>query len=176
MDRKEFLKSLGLASGCMFFCCSGLGAAMQEGGSAARIREFFEKWITSLMKNLEELLSEDQLRALMEACGKDCLNRGPGLQMAESCKGQVKKAVDMMAGYVGKENCYMEGNEIFTRLDKCYCPLVAEGPPTLPDSYCVCSEGYVKEFYSIIAQKPVQVLTLKSVKRGDDCCEFKTIL
>jgi predicted hydrocarbon binding protein len=172
MDRKEFLRSLGLASGCMLFCGSGFGAAIQEGESGARRREFFERWITSLMKNIEELLDEDQIRALMEACGRDCAHNNSSTKMAEGFKGQVEKAVETMAGQMGKENCYLKDNEIFMRLSKCSCPLVGEGPEILPDSYCLCSEGFVKEFFSIIAEKPVGIETLKAVKRGDSCCEF----
>ena len=173
MDRKDFLRSMGLACGCMFFCGGGLGAAVQEGDAGDARQKFFERWITSLMNNLEAQLDEDQLRALMEACGKDCFESGPGVQMAKSCEGDIDKAVALWAGYVGKENCYMEGNEVHIKLHgRCYCPLVGEGPDTLPRSYCICSEGYVREFFSTVTQQPVEVVTLQAVKWGDPCCEF----
>ncbi|HUX05874.1 MAG TPA: hypothetical protein VMX35_01050 [Acidobacteriota bacterium] len=173
MDRKDFLKSLGLASGCMLFCSGGLGAAMQEGVPNDQQRKFLERWITSLMNNLEAQFSTEQITALMEACGRDCLQSSSSYQMAESCGGQVEKVVEALAGDLGKENCYMKGNEIFMKLTgKCACPLVGPGPETLPDSYCICSDGFMKEFFSVAAQKPVEVETLQTFKRGGSCCEF----
>jgi len=42
----------------------------------------------------------------------------------------------------------------------------------LPASYCLCSVGWVLEMFEIVAQKPVRVDLVQSVKRGASSCKF----
>jgi hypothetical protein len=181
MDRKEFLKAAGLASGCMLLfkeggMASGLcPAKITQEGEAMR-KAFFERWITSLMENLEEHLDPAELKGLMEDCGRDCARHSSVHSMAESCKGDVDKFVGTMAKFLGKENCYREGQTVHLKYPKCYCELVDRGPEKLPGSYCLCSRGWVVEMFGAAAGKPVEVEILKSIKRGDAHCEFSVAL
>jgi hypothetical protein len=181
MERKDFLKSLGLASGCMLLFKEGGIAACRRPAAAqtedeAMWQRFFERWITSLMENLEEHLEPGELNGLMEDCGRDCARRSPVHKLAESCVGEVDKLVDGLAKFVGTENCYREGDTVHLKYPKCYCELVDRGPERLPDSYCLCSRGWVVEMFGAAAGKPVGVEILKSVKRGDPHCEFSIAL
>lgn len=177
MDRKEFLRKVGVASGCMLVFQGGRAGATaagrpQQEGDMSHRKKFKEAWILSLMENLEEQLGEDERSRLMEACGRACARRSSVRKLAESCQGKVEKLVGGLADFLGKENCYVEDNTVFLKYDKCYCELVDKGPERLPNTYCLCSRGWVVEMFETAAQRPVKVEILKSIKRGDPHCEF----
>jgi len=132
---------------------------------------FKESWILALMKNMEEQLDERTRTKLMETCGRNCARRG-AISMAESSKGNVGNLVQSLAKFLGKENCYQEGNVVHLAYQKCYCELVAEGPEKLPDTYCHCSQGWLLEIFETAAQKPVKVEILQTIKRGAPTCKF----
>ncbi len=177
MDRKDFIKSLGMASGCMLlFNQRGVAAggypAASNSGDEGMQNKFFEHWIVSLMENLEEHLEPDELKTLLEDCGRDCAHRSSVHELAESCNGDVDILITGLATFLGQKNCYRENDTVTLKYPKCYCELVDKGPEKLPGSYCLCSRGWVVEMFETAAKKPVQVELLKSVKRGDPHCEF----
>ncbi|HUX05914.1 MAG TPA: DUF6144 family protein [Acidobacteriota bacterium] len=135
-------------------------------------RRFFEHWIVSLMENLEANLKPEELTRLMEGCGRDCAHRSSVHKLAESCNGDVDILLSGLATFLGKNNCFRENDTVTLKYPKCYCEMVNKGPERLPDSYCLCSRGWVVEMFETAAQKPVQVELIKSVKRGDPHCEF----
>ena len=55
---------------------------------------------------------------------------------------------------------------------RCFCHLVAKGPERLPDIYCLCSRGWLKEMFETVLGELVEVDLLDSVKRGADQCGF----
>jgi len=183
MKRKEFLKTtigMGLACGCMLLGERRNGMAQSEekkpGEKPAKKPKtheqlFKEAWITALMKNMDEQLDEQTRTKLLESCGRNCARRG-AISMAEAGKGDVAKLVQSLAKFLGKENCYLEGTEVHLTYPKCYCELVAEGPDRLSDTYCNCSKGWVLEMFETVAQKPVKVETLQTIKRGAPSCKF----
>jgi predicted hydrocarbon binding protein len=133
---------------------------------------FKEAWLTSLMENLEEQFGEEERTKLMEECGRNCARRSSVHKTAESAAGNVSKLVKSLANFLGKENCVLENNHVLLRYGKCYCELVDKGPERLPDTYCLCSRGWIVEMFETAAQKPVTVDVIKTIKRGDPLCEF----
>ncbi len=55
---------------------------------------------------------------------------------------------------------------------QCNCELVADGPDRLPDMYCACSAGWIKEMFETVTGKTVQVERHQTVKTGADSCKF----
>jgi predicted hydrocarbon binding protein len=94
------------------------------------------------------------------------------IKLAESCRGDVGKLVAKFAEFLGKEENYLRDNVVHLSYPKCLCELVADGPERLPEAYCHCSEGWVKEMFETAARKKVQVQTLQTVKRGAPSCKF----
>jgi predicted hydrocarbon binding protein len=182
MERKEFLKrsvQLGLAAGSLGLL-RDMGSARPDGQEQKaekdvqeKLKKFKEAWVISLMQNMEKQLDPKERIELMESCGRSCARRsGSLIKLAESCQGDVGKLVASLAGFLGKEGSALEGNVIHLSFPKCYCELVADGPERLPEIYCHCSEGWIKEMFETAAQKKVQVQTLQTVKRGAPSCKF----
>lgn len=55
----------------------------------------------------------------------------------------------------------------------CLCPLVETKPAGLSGTFCHCSVGYVKEFFSRTFGQPVKVELVSSTLRGGKRCQFK---
>ncbi len=178
MNRKEFIKKscgLGAASAAAMAIAKSAGAQTEgkkEAEKSDPAQKFREDWIRSFFKNLDSQFDEKTRIRLMESCGRDCARRG-SVKMAESCKGDVDKLVNTLAGHIGKENAKREGNVVRLTYNECYCPLVAKGPPRLTDTYCNCSRGWALEMFETVTGKPVKVECVASIKRGDPKCEFE---
>jgi predicted hydrocarbon binding protein len=176
MNRKQFLHGTlqwGLAAetAALFPFTGGKPQMAQEDQRSKELR-FRDAWVATLMQVMEKDLDEPVRSGLMESCGRSCARRSPMMKTAQSCKGDVGKLVKALAGILG-EGSTMTGNIIQLRYPKCYCELVADGPDRLPDVYCHCSEGWVKEMFETAAQKEVQVETIQTIKRGADSCKFR---
>jgi len=160
---------------------AGFGALTRNNGNAhpqtvpdkeAEMKKFKEQWISTLMTNLESQIDEKKRTALMESCGRACARRSSVHAVAASCKGDSGKFVQSLAKFLGKDNVVLKAGVIRLTYPKCYCELVADGPARLPDAYCCCSQGWVKEMFETAAGKPVAVETLQTIKRGADSCKF----
>jgi len=72
----------------------------------------------------------------------------------------------------------VEGNDIYFQFmhaaetglpsedGACLCPLVETNRPGLSKTYCMCSVGYVNEWYSLLLARPVTVELMESVLMG----------
>lgn len=180
MKRKKFIQDalmMGLATGGLAAFPKRAAAKTPGGGQASTDkqeaeRKFREAWIETLMKNMEATLDEPTRHGLMESCGRACARRSSILKLAEGCRGDVAKFMKTMAQFLGEEGNFISGDVVSLTYPKCYCELVAEGPARLPETYCHCSEGWVKEVFEKAAGKKVAVETVQTIKRGAESCKF----
>ncbi|MCP4727005.1 MAG: hypothetical protein GY863_18340 [bacterium] len=177
MKRKEFLKKslqAGLVTTGFVGMCGNHAFASGAGDDQEKSDEyqkFKEEWIKSFLKNLDEQFDEKTRINLLESCGRDCAKRG-AIQLANSCKGDLKKFVDTLANSLGKENNYIDGDSVHLGYSKCLCHLVDKGPERLSDTWCNCSRGWVLEMFETVTGKKVKVELISSIKRGHDSCNF----
>jgi hypothetical protein len=172
MKRKEFIKTacgLGLAGSA-----AALGVQAQTTPAKpekARDR-FKEAWVKELMDGMEKIVDPETRGRLMNACGRACARRGGMLKTAEKFKGDVAGYVAAVGPQVGKDLCRMEGETVHWGYPRCYCELVADGPERLPETYCLCSAGWVQEVFERVAGHPVRVEVVQTIKRGAPDCRF----
>lgn len=184
MDRKEFLKNAGLATGLLALtgsacrCLAGQTQASPQ-NACEKMQEFEQKWIKDFFRLLDANVDEPTRRQLMQANGKTCYQRG--------AKGRTIKQVSLdeyvasLQKNVGKENCRREGNDVyFTYSEKpgiasrsCLCPMVEPSSVDISKTYCECSLGYLQEMFQSHTGKKVRVELLESIKRGGKKCSFK---
>ena len=122
-------------------------------------QKFTERWIVNLMESLDAHLDEETKATVMESCGRDCA-------------GNVDKLVSTLEKWIGKGNAQRDGDVVHVVYPRCLCHLVAKGPERLPDTYCLCSRGWLKEMFETVLGEPVEVELLDSVKRGAKQCRF----
>ncbi|MDH4207789.1 MAG: DUF6144 family protein [Anaerolineae bacterium] len=133
------------------------------------------RWIENLVGAMDAHLDERTKAALMESCGRACA-RLSAIASAEKCRGDVDKLVATLEKWVGQGNAQKDGDLVHVVYPRCLCHLVAKGPERLPDTYCLCSRGWLKEMFETVVNHPVQVDLLQSVKRGGECCRFTVTL
>ncbi len=132
---------------------------------------FNEKWLKSLLKNMDEQLDEAERMKLMESCGRDCARR-QAIRIAESCKDDLDLFLKKMASILGSGNVQKQKDTIHLKYSKCYCHLVNKNPNRLSRTYCFCSRGWVMEMFETCMGKPIRVELLKSIKQGHPYCYF----
>ncbi|MBN1937956.1 MAG: hypothetical protein JW843_00085, partial [Candidatus Aminicenantes bacterium] len=133
---------------------------------------FKEAWVLDMMRNMEKIVDPDTRGRLMNACGRACAGRSGILKTAAKFKGDVQGFVAALGPRVGKDLCRVEGNVVHWGYPRCYCELVESGPDRLPETYCLCSAGWVQEVFETVAGRPVRVEVVRTIKRGAPDCRF----
>ncbi len=133
--------------------------------------EFSSKWIRNLVDSLDKHLDLEVRVKLMELCGRACA-RGGASRAAALCRGNLDRLLYRLEEWIGKGNVQREGDLVRVVYPRCFCPMVALGPSRLPDTYCFCSLGWMKEMFETVLKRPVEVELHESIKRGGKCCRF----
>lgn len=134
-------------------------------------KKFAERWVTNLMESMDAHLDEETKISVMESCGRACA-RESAVGAAEKCAGDLTKLLVTLEKWIGRGNVQQDGDVVQLVYPKCLCHLVAKGPPSLPDTYCYCSRGWLKELFETVVAGPVDVHLLESIKRGGKQCSF----
>jgi hypothetical protein len=135
-------------------------------------QEFTQRWIQNLMSSMEAHLDEGTRARVMESCGRACARAGP-VHAAMECQGDLDAWLDRLTRWHGgRENVRREGDAVHLICEQCLCPLVQDAPERLPDTYCACSLGWMKETFGTVLGRPVQVSLLESILRGGERCRF----
>ena len=197
MERREFFESVGKCG-----LCAGLAPALglvsvfggQEKPAVAEPAapshplqermDFAENWVRNFMRALDENLDGPAKTKVMEANGRAC-----ALDYIKKADIQIKPATfDQWLEKVHKRpsdgTVRVEGRTIYYQFltnyqgkpapeGSCLCPLVETKPAGLSGTYCHCSVGYIKEFFSRTFGQPVKVEIVSSSLRGGKRCQFK---
>lgn len=135
-------------------------------------KEFTHRWVKDLIESMDALLVEETRIEVMEACGRACARSGPA-RVAGDCRGDLDQWLATLAGWHGgEEYVQRDGDTVVVTCADCFCVLVKDGPARLPDTYCYCSLGWMKETFEAVVGKPVNVTLIESIKRGAKRCRF----
>ncbi len=135
-----------------------------------------QKWIGTLMENLDEMVDEKTKIKVLENCGRSCIPQA-FLKKAANIKAKSKDDNEFL-DKLGKiwKHLKRDGDKIFVVYNQCYCPMVKSYKGELSKSFCNCSRGWVKELFESTTGKPVTVVLEKSIRQGDDICRFRVKL
>lgn len=133
--------------------------------------DFTLRWITNILRSVNDQLSEDTKIRLMESCGRSCARSGV-IDSAAACAGDLNRYLSTLRGWVGTKNVTQDGDTIHVVYKKCYCRLKPQVPKELSDIYCNCSRGWLKEMFETVVGKPVDVEIKSTILRGAEMCKF----
>lgn len=197
INRKEFLKRAGqyCAGCCMGTVLGGFMSANAQDTdqpapeeskpprSETRIK-FAEQWLTRFFDIMDNTLDEETRTKLMMTNGKICFQKW----IEETGQKIERRTIEELAERA-KQNksgsLQVDGNTIYFQFmsaaetglpseeGQCLCCLVETKPKGLSGTYCLCSVGYVKEWFDQVLGKPVTVELIESVLRGGKRCKFK---
>jgi predicted hydrocarbon binding protein len=135
-------------------------------------KEFTQRWVKNLIESIDTHLDEKTKIRLMESCGRACAHGGP-IRAAKEHQGDLDNWLATLAKWHGgEEYIRRDGDTVHVICAECLCPLVKDGPPRLPDTYCYCSLGWMREMFGTVVEKPVDVELVESIKRGGEECRF----
>jgi predicted hydrocarbon binding protein len=135
-------------------------------------KEFTQRWIKNLVDCMDANLDAETKMRLMECCGRACARIGAAA-VAKSCQGNLDQWLTTMAKWHGGEEFIRRnGDTVHIICRRCLCDLVKEGPARLPDTFCHCTRGWMKETFEAVLGKPVDVELVESIKRGASRCEI----
>lgn len=135
-------------------------------------KEFTQRWVRNLIESIDAHLDEETKIRLMESCGRACAREGPA-RVAKECQGNLDDWLAILAKWHGgEEYVQRDGDVVHVICTECLCTLVKDGPARLPDTYCYCSRGWMKEVFETVVGKPVDVDLVESIKRGGQRCRF----
>ena len=136
-----------------------------------------EKWVSSLMAELDEHVDKETLAKVLEQCGKQC--QSPSFIRKARNIYQKSKNIEEFLDKFGKvyKHLHREGDSIYIVYPRCYCSIVNKIPMgKLSATYCNCSRGWAKALFEGALKRPVEVTMMESIKRGDKQCRFKITL
>jgi predicted hydrocarbon binding protein len=131
--------------------------------------------LVDLLKEAEGQVDEE-LVSMLERRGRSCISATYIKKAKDAAKGakDTDEFLDSLAKSV--RLLKREGDKVYMVYPKCYChkPKGFEGD--MPDSYCYCSVGWVKEMFEQALERPVEVRLEASVLRGDEACQLRVLL
>ena len=133
--------------------------------------------VKELMENFDNIVDKKEKRSgVMETMGFYCFQNHflqRALQVKDQSKG-IEEIVVNLNKIIGDEEYFkLKGNVIVAKFNKCYCHIgvqVAKEP--IPETYCYCSLGWLKDLFKVLLEKDVKVNMLETIVSGGKACEF----
>jgi len=132
--------------------------------------------ITDLLNELNKCETERKRNLLLEKRGRKCISKSiikKAREIAKSSKNEkdiiinLRKFIKMLKS---------EGDNLFMIFPKCYCHHIKKYKGKIPDFYCNCSRGWIKELFGNALGREVDVKIISTVIRGSKECRFKIVL
>ncbi len=137
------------------------------------------EWILSAVKAMDQLADEEICVRVLEQCGRSCLPeeiREVAAKAREECV-TPKQAFERLAAKLDVTR--IEDDAVYVEYPRCYCEhLKGVSPEDVPDLFCACSIGWLKELFGTATgpECVVDVVLERSVVRGDDQCRFRVTI
>lgn len=131
------------------------------------------EWVEKLSSLLENRFDGNTVKALRQNC--HCNENGRLEDTARELK-QLYASLDKdLHRFVAALNengagWYIEGNQLYTKMFICECPMLEEAALSQSLTWCHCTAGYSKKLFELVFETPVDVEILQSIRQGFDCC------
>lgn len=137
-------------------------------------KEFIQNWLADLLEGITAQLDEPAQAKLIGACGQGCYRRHQFKQdMAADAQGSLEKLIDV---YKERFEIWRASDGIHIRYGErspgCYCPAARYRPGSKNDIHCQCTRATHQTIFETALGRPFKVTILRSVRRGDQTCEF----
>jgi predicted hydrocarbon binding protein len=131
--------------------------------------------IQGMMAVLDREVDEKTRRAIMEACGRQCigvsvLDKARHLQQGAQGLDDLLRLLN--GAHIGGGHLLQERDGIHAAYDRCYCGSVSQTREPFSATYCHCSCGWFRQLFETLLDRPVQVELLGSIIQGDERCRF----
>jgi len=143
--------------------------------------ELFARWARTLLDQIDRFMDQERKKQMLEECGRACALNFGSLEVAREAK-EASRSIDEVLDRLNRHEGFWcgpwvrDGKQVTSVCDECGCPLVHAGFLQPTPVSCMCSLGWVKAVFEIIAGAPVQAKLEQAIGRGDPVCEFTVYL
>ena len=134
-------------------------------------------WIKKVVEGIDAHTDAETCARILEACGRQCTPQSL-VKKARRIFEDSKDIGEFLARFSDVfEAIQIEDDTVYVVYPQCYCEQIKGIPiDQIPNAYCNCSVGWVKELFEGALGRPIQVERVKSVVAGDEECRFKVNL
>ena len=136
-----------------------------------------EKWITTLIAQLDSQVDEETRNSILEQCGRQCQTQG-FIKKARKIHQESHSTQEFLHKLAQTyKHLHVDGNDVYITYPRCYCTQVNKIPKgKLSATYCNCSRGWAKALFEGAIGRPVEVVTEQTIVNGDSQCRFRIII
>lgn len=180
--RRNFIKKACMSGICLCGFSSivqGMGITTFNTISDESINKneiMFLKWITELLNNLDNNLTEPQLRRIVKSASIAHHQNLDMDTMLTPFKGKPDAFIKFIEEKWGWKVSYENNRQVLlANEDKpyCVCPMLRYEKDKKHPSLCYCSEGFAERMFSIVYGFPVNATVISSIQRGNDKCVYR---
>ena len=135
------------------------------------------QWIRKVVEEIDSQTDRETCARILEACGRQCAPEG----LINKAR-KIHESSDGIGEFLARlgevfEAVQIEDGKVYVVYPECYCEQI-KGLPigNVPEAYCNCSVGWVKEVFESAVGRSVGVRRLKSIVAGDEECRFEVDL
>jgi predicted hydrocarbon binding protein len=135
------------------------------------------QWIRKVVEGLDAHVDPETCARILEACGRQCAPDG----LIEKAR-RIFESSEDIGGFLARlgevfEAVQVEDGKVYVVYPECYCEQIKGIPSAdVPNAYCDCSVGWVKELFERATGRKVSVKRISSVVAGDPECRFQVDL
>lgn len=134
------------------------------------------QWFIDLLRKTEGNADERALAKALAEDGQCCIGLGNIRQAKDAAEG-TKTTEEFLDNF---EKVFpilqRDGDKVYIVFHECFCGVMKGFKGEVPESYCYCSVGWVKEMFEQALERPVEVKLESAVLRGDPECRLRVIL
>ncbi|MGF7138804.1 DUF6144 family protein [Roseimarinus sediminis] len=138
--------------------------------------EITRQWISTLLKNVEDIGDEAVMRQLIKGCAVNHFKQLKMDQFLEPYQGNIEEFNQLIEKEWGWKIAYQKEKGILLADENksyCVCPLLKPGEKVKYPALCYCSEGFAELMFSKVTGKPVRARVISSIHRGNDRCIYE---
>lgn len=131
------------------------------------------EWVEKLSSLLENSFDANTVKAVRQNCY--CNENGRLEDTARELKQLYASLGKNLHRFVAALNengagWYIDGNQLYTKMFTCECPMLEEAALSQSLTWCHCTAGYNKKLFELVFEAPVDVEILQSIRQGFDYC------
>lgn len=138
--------------------------------SADCARKF--KWTQNVCAWLEENFNSEQIKNIRTGCS--CTPSPVKIERIKRLWESSRDPGDFVSLFNSEfspdNTVHIEGDTLFFSYPRCFCSCVSRVAETLPQTWCLCSLGYVKKLFSGVLRDDADIRLVESVKLGGSRC------
>lgn len=133
------------------------------------------KWVNDVCEHLENTYDADKIKIIRMDCScapsKNYMEKVKNMYLDSDSFDEFCDKYN--AEYNGEHSISHNSEAIFFSYPTCYCSCIKRADANVPQTWCLCTLGYVKKLFDYVLERDTEVELIESVKTGGSKCVMK---